>query len=62
MAEDAMTTAYGNLRVRHHQAARSGDEKVRVRIYDAIELFAELWPDKAKAWEGLFPVGEICGQ
>jgi hypothetical protein len=51
---DVMTTAYGNLIVRHHQAARAGDEPLRLRIYAALELFAELWPEEANAWEGLF--------
>lgn len=58
MTEDEVITVYGKLMVKHHHAARAGDEPLRKRVFAAIDLFEELWPMESKIWRDMFASGE----
>ena len=51
---EAAKEIYGDLIVRHHNAARAGDKPLQERIYAATILLEELYPEEAAAWTAMF--------
>ena len=50
--------AYGSLLRRHTNALREDDEDLRARIFDAIELWRELYPESVDRFERDYPIPE----
>jgi hypothetical protein len=47
--------AYGTMLWHHMQALRKGDEPLRERIFQAIEVMREVEPETVAKWEAQFP-------
>lgn len=51
---DVMTDiecVYGYLVGQHAHALREGDADKATRIFNALDVFHELWPDDVRRWE-----------
>lgn len=51
---NAAKDIYGDLVVRHHNAARKGDKALQERLYAATILFEEIYPEETAAWTALY--------
>lgn len=45
---------YGDLLCQFMRVCRSGDDSMRDRLFKAIEVFEELWPEDTARWRERF--------